>query len=109
MKHIIAAIALSAATLLGPPLAQATSHAGGPLGTPAVALSDGEVRKVDKEAKKLTIRHAPLDNLGMPAMTMVFQVADPSVLERVKSGDKVRFSADKVGGAYRVIELEHAK
>ena len=109
MKHIVAAIALSAATLLGPPLAQAMSHAGGTPAAPAVELSDGEVRKVDKEAKKLTIRHAPLDNLGMPAMTMVFQVADPSVLERVKSGDKVRFSADKVGGAYTVIELEHAK
>ncbi|MPZ45778.1 MAG: RND transporter [Betaproteobacteria bacterium] len=75
----------------------------------AASLSEGEVRKVDKEAKKLTIRHGPLVNLDMPAMTMVFQVKDPSMLEQVKAGDKIRFQADKVEGAYTVTRIEPAK
>ena len=73
------------------------------------ALSDGEVRKVDKDAKKLTIRHGPLLNLDMPTMTMVFQVKDPAMLDTVNAGDKIRFSADKVGGAYIVTHVEPVK
>lgn len=73
------------------------------------ALSDGEVRRVDKEAKKMTIRHGPIANLDMPPMTMVFQVKDPAMLDQVKAGDKIRFSADRVGGAYTVMSLEAAK
>lgn len=71
--------------------------------------AEGEIRKVDKDAKKITIRHGPLTNLGMPAMTMVFQVKDPAMLEQVKAGDKVKFEAEKTGGAYVVTEVEVAK
>ena len=74
-----------------------------------VPLSEGEIRKVDKEAKKVTLRHGPLANLDMPAMTMVFQVADPSMLEHVKRGDKVRFRAEKIGGAYTLTRIEPAE
>ena len=73
------------------------------------ALSEGEVRKVDKAAKKITIKHGPLTNLDMPAMTMVFQVKDPKMLEQVKAGDKVRFTAEKIGGQYTVTRVEQAK
>ena len=73
------------------------------------ALTDGEVRKVDKDAKKLTIRHGPIQNLDMPAMTMVFQVKDPAMLDKVNAGDKVKFSAEKVGGAFTVTGIEAAK
>jgi len=72
------------------------------------AMSDGEVRKVDKEAKKITIKHGPLENLDMPAMTMVFQVKDPAMLDQVKAGDKVKFEAQKVGGAFTVTAIEKA-
>ncbi len=75
----------------------------------ATALTDGEIRKVDKEAKKLTIKHGPIQNLEMPAMTMVFQVKDAAMLDQVKAGDKVKFSAEKVGGAYTVTRIEPAK
>jgi Cu/Ag efflux protein CusF len=110
MKPVFAALALLAVTFIAPSVpAYATTHSSGSPVETATAMADGEIRKVDKEAKKLTIRHGPIDSLGMPAMTMVFQVADPSVLDRVKTGDKVRFSADKVGGAYTVTQLEHAK
>jgi Cu/Ag efflux protein CusF len=79
---------------------------------PALAqsdLSDGEVRKVDKDAKKITIKHGPLANLDMPPMTMVFQVKDPAMLDQVKAGDKVKFQAEKVGGSFTVTKIEPAK
>lgn len=72
-------------------------------------LSDGEVRKVDKDANKITLRHGPLANLDMPAMTMVFQVKDPAMLDQVKQGDKVKFQAEKVGGAFTITKIEPAK
>ena len=75
----------------------------------SAALTEGEVRKVDKEAKKLTIRHGPITNLDMPAMTMVFQVQDPAILDSVKAGDKIRFNAEKAGGAFTVTRVEPAK
>lgn len=71
--------------------------------------SEGEVRKVDKAQGKLTLRHGPLDNLSMPAMTMVFKVADPKMLDSVKEGDKVKFTAEKVNGAFTVTALQPAK
>ena len=73
------------------------------------ALADGEVRKVDKEAKKITIRHGPIANLDMPPMTMVFQVADAGMLDHVKPGDKVKFAAEKASGAYTVTKIEPVK
>ena len=82
------------------------------LASPAVStsasapMSDGEVRKVDKEAGKLTLRHGRIENLDMPGMTMVFRVADPSMLETLKEGDKIRFAADRLNGALTVIRWE---
>ena len=75
----------------------------------AQALTDGEVRKVDKDARKITLKHGPIRNLDMPAMTMVFQVKDPAMLEQVKAGDKVKFQAEKLGGAFTVTHIVPAK
>jgi Cu(I)/Ag(I) efflux system periplasmic protein CusF len=69
-------------------------------------MAEGEVRKVDKETKKITLRHGVIKNLDMPAMTMVFQVKDAALLDKLKAGDKIRFSADKVDGAYTVLSAE---
>lgn len=80
-------------------------------GAPAAAATDlasGEVRRIDKAAGKLTLRHGEIKSLDMPPMTMVFQVIDAAMLDRVKVGDKVRFRADQQGGTYRVIELQLA-
>lgn len=68
--------------------------------------SEGEIRKVDKDAKKITIRHGELKNLDMPPMTMVFQVKDPAMLDKVKQGDKVNFVAEKVDGKFTVMQIE---
>lgn len=67
---------------------------------PAGDMTDAEVRKVDKDAKKITLRHDPIKNLDMPAMTMVFQVKDAALLDKVAAGDKVRFTAEQQQGAY---------
>ena len=75
----------------------------------AAALADAEVRKVDRDAKKITLKHGPIKNLDMPPMTMVFQVKDAALLEGVKQGDKVKFAAEKVGGAYTVTRIEATK
>lgn len=72
-------------------------------------MAEGEVRKVDKDSKKITLKHGEIKSLDMPAMTMVFQVKDPALLDKVKSGDKVRFKAEKVTGGYAVSEIEVAK
>ena len=71
--------------------------------------SDGEVRKVDREQGKVTLRHGPLQNLDMPAMTMVFKVADAKMLEPIKEGDKVKFTAEKANGALVVTAIQPAE
>ena len=111
MKEALVALAIAAAAV--PAFAQQNSgqHGTEPKGgeQSASALSEGEIRKVDENAQKITIRHGPLTNLGMPAMTMVFHVKDPTMLSRVKAGDKVRFRAEKVNGALTVTEIEPAQ
>ena len=72
------------------------------------AMADGEIRKVDKDAAKLTIKHGPIANLDMMPMTMVFRVKDKAMLDTVKAGDKVRFAAEKIEGAITVTVLETA-
>ena len=72
-------------------------------------MTDAEVRKVDKDAKKITLKHGEIKNLDMPPMSMVFQVRDPAILEKIKAGDKVRFTADNINGALTVITLEPLK
>ena len=71
--------------------------------------TEAEVRKVDMDTKKITLKHGYIKNLDMPAMTMVFQVKDPSVLDKVKVGDKVRFKAEKSSGAIVVTDLQPAR
>lgn len=72
-------------------------------------MSEGTVKKVAKDTGKVTIAHGPLENMGMPGMTMVFRVKDAAWLDQMKPGDKIRFVADRVDGAITVIKYEPAK
>ena len=74
-----------------------------------VEMVNGEVRKVDKDTKKITLKHGDIKNLDMPAMTMVFQVKDPAMLDKVQAGDKVQFKAERLGGALLITEIEFRK
>ncbi|WP_046847913.1 copper-binding protein [Hyphomicrobium sp. GJ21] len=69
-------------------------------------MINGEVKKVDESAGKVTIKHDAITNLDMGAMTMVFKANDPSLLKSVKPGDKIKFSADKVNGQITVMAIE---
>jgi Cu(I)/Ag(I) efflux system periplasmic protein CusF len=74
----------------------------------AAATADGEVRKVDKDARKLTIRHGEIKSLDMPPMTMVFQVKDRAILDRVKAGDRIRFTVEDSATGLVVTEVRPA-
>ncbi|MCC8430566.1 copper-binding protein [Reyranella aquatilis] len=64
-----------------------------------------EVVKVDKGAGKVTLKHGPIKNLDMDAMTMVFRVADPAMLDKVKEGDRIEIEAARVNGAITVTKI----
>ncbi|MEW6693863.1 MAG: copper-binding protein [Pseudomonadota bacterium] len=70
--------------------------------------AEGEVRRVDTAANKVTLRHGDIPDLDMPPMTMVFQVRDPALLEGLQPGTRVRFRAAKVNGAYVVTDIKRA-
>jgi Cu(I)/Ag(I) efflux system periplasmic protein CusF len=72
-------------------------------------MTEGEVRKVDAAARKITLKHGPIKNLDMPAMTMVFDVPDAALLAKVKAGDKVRFVAANPGGKLTVTDIQPVK
>jgi Cu/Ag efflux protein CusF len=71
-------------------------------------MSEGVVRKVDRDARKLTMRHGPIKNLDMPEMSMVFRVADPGMLEGLKPDTKVRFRAERIDGQITLTHIEQA-
>lgn len=79
--------------------------------TPAAApeMTAAEVKKVDRDARKITLKHDPIKALDMPAMTMVFMVKDAAMLEAVKPGDKVMFSVEKARGGYTVTSIKEVK
>ncbi len=72
---------------------------------PAPDMTEGEVRKIDMEAGKLTLKHGEIKNLDMPAMAMVFVVKDKAMLDKLKAGDKVSFKAVNDAGKFTVTEI----
>ncbi|MCC7183859.1 MAG: copper-binding protein [Rhodocyclaceae bacterium] len=87
-------------------LAQPAAERGGTDISPSAAMVDGEVRRIDGVAGKITIRHGDIRHLDMPAMTMVFTVSDKALLARVKAGDKIRFMVVREGGRMVVTEIQ---
>ena len=98
-KSLAAAAFLAMAALAG---------AGG-----AAAQSDmveGEIRKVDESAGKITIKHGPIKKFDMDdGMTMVFRAGDPAMLNAVKAGDKVKFVPERINGQFTVTRIGKAK
>ena len=112
-------IPLTASLLIlgaGPALAQAPATAASDSHSshhPAASaqqtpLSEGEITRWDPRTLRLTLKHGEIKNLDMPPMTMVFRVSDASVVGDLKPGDKVRFQAEQVNGAYHVKQIEKA-
>lgn len=113
MKTVFASTLVALAAVFSAPgiaAGERDGHAAMQAQAPAEAqMVEGLVKKVDKSAAKVTLSHGPLTNLGMPAMTMVFRVKDAAWLERMKAGDKIRFMADNVDGAFTVVHFEKAQ
>jgi Cu(I)/Ag(I) efflux system protein CusF len=82
---------------------------------PAIAIAQSasgisaKVEKVDESANKVTLDHAAIPGLDMPAMTMVYKVQDSKMLKSVKSGDKVNFNINKINGQLTVTKIDKAK
>lgn len=98
IKQALVQSAFFVATLVNAQASHVGHHADSAAPAAVAGLSDGEVRKIDFKQGKVTLRHGPLVNLDMPAMTMVFTVADRSQLQGLRPGDKVRFAASNQNG-----------
>lgn len=79
------------------------------MSVPASETTEAEVRKVDKDNKKITLKHGAIKSLDMPAMTMVFGVKDAAMLNNVQAGDKVQFKATSEAGKFTVTEIQPIK
>ncbi|WP_421831666.1 copper-binding protein [Limnobacter sp.] len=72
-------------------------------------MADGEIRKINKNTGKITVKHGEIKSVEMPPMTMVFGVADKAMLEGLKEGDKVKFNVKQEGSNYTVTEIKKAQ
>ncbi len=110
LQPVLGAIALAVTAFFGNPVvAQTTSGTpkAGMAATPV--LADGEVRKIDKEAGKITIKHGEIKHLEMPGMTMVFVVKDRALLDKTTVGAKILFMATNENGQMAVTDIQPAK
>lgn len=107
MNKFVTSSLLVAIALAAPAWAQPKSETpvGPSSGAGAADMTDAEVRKVDVQAAKITLKHADIKSLDMPAMTMVFHVREKAMLDKVKPGDKVKFKAVNEAGKFTVTEI----
>ena len=105
LSPLAAALTLAALLWTASPALAQTAAAPASAVASAPPQVEAEVRKIDARAGKITLKHGDIPNLDMPPMTMVFQVKEGTLPDALKAGDKVRFRADKVDGAYTVLEL----
>ena len=106
MKKTLPAFLLLSSLFFLPPVAWAqATDTPSPSSNAQAAMTLGEIRKVDKDNAKLTIKHDTIVHLSMPPMTMVFLVKDKSLLDAVKPGDKVRFMVVQEAGKMIVTEI----
>ena len=106
MLGLLAAGSITASAMAAGHVHAAASTKATEANVAAQPQSDGEIKKIDKEAGKITVKHGPLTNLNMQAMTMVFKVKDPAMLEQVKAGDKVKLTVEKLNGVFTVTALQ---
>ena len=96
----LTAVSQATTTAAQPPMPAASS---------APDMTDGEVKKIDKDTGKITLKHGDIKNLDMPGMTMVFTAKDKSLLDKVQPGDKVKFHAVSDNGKLMVTDIQPVK
>ncbi len=97
------------------PLALAGHHEGGnhdhgqqaATAEPAQKIR-AEIRKIDAENGKITLKHEAIPQFNMMGMTMIFRVEDPALLTAFSVGDQVRFVPAKKNGQYVIESIEKA-
>lgn len=109
-KHLpaLAVFLLSMAMPLVSP-AQMPSEGADASAKQPMPLTAGEIRRVDREAGKVTIKHGEVKNLDMPPMTMVFVAKDPTQLAALKVGDKVNFLVLHEAGKFIAADIQSAR
>lgn len=109
LRLVLSATALACtAFAINPVFAQMNMGQGKMGMTAAPGMTDGEVRKIDKEAGKITIKHGEIKHMDMPGMTMVFTAKDKAMLSSVKAGDKVKFMVVNEGGKMVLTDIQPA-
>ncbi|MBL8311717.1 MAG: copper-binding protein [Burkholderiales bacterium] len=108
-RYLVALALVVAAPLSTYASAQSTPATATAPGSATVDLSEAEVRKVDIDNRKITLKHGEIKNLDMPPMTMTFNVKDGAFLDKLQIGDRIRFRAEKDKGSYWVIAIERVK
>ena len=108
MKTSIFVCSLTLALWVSVSHAQSSSASTPPAAAPAASkeMAEAEVRRVDRSAKKVTLKHGPIKSLDMPSMTMVFQVRDEKLFDLLQPGQRILFSAEQLQGAYVVTAVE---
>ena len=100
-------LALVLAAPVTPATAQHAGHAAAPAATAkGTSSGEGEVRRIEKENKRLVIKHGPITGpLAMGPMSMMFSVKDAALLDPLKAGDKVRFEVEQQGDLLVITKL----
>jgi Cu(I)/Ag(I) efflux system protein CusF len=68
--------------------------------------ANGEIRRIDAQNLRLTIKHGEIKALDMPPMTMVFYVKDPVLLQGLAVQDTIEFQASLEGTKYYLTEVK---
>jgi Cu/Ag efflux protein CusF len=112
---IIATLAIAGVFAAGSASAIAQhDHAGHVSAAPAATAAkatytEGVVKRVDRAGGRITIAHDAIRNLDMPKMTMAFRVIEPSWLDKLKEGDRIRFAAENPDGVLTMVAYERTK
>lgn len=106
LAPLAACLALGLAAPLGPALAQHAGHTAAPAAAKGTSSGEGEIRRIEKENKRLVIKHGPITGpLSMGPMSMMFSVKDVALLDPLKAGDKVRFEVEQQGDLLVITKL----
>lgn len=100
---LMTALVIAHPALHAEPLRAASEEA-----APDQAMTEAVIRKIDKDAGKITLRHGAISNLDMPPMTMVFRVQQAAMLETAEVGDAVLFHAERINGLLTITTLKKA-
>jgi Cu/Ag efflux protein CusF len=106
LAPLAACLALGLAAPVTPAMAQHAGHAAAPAATKGTSSGEGEIRRIEKENKRLVIKHGPITGpLAMGPMSMMFSVKDAALLDPLKAGDKVRFEVEQQGDLLMITKL----